>query len=518
LAAALALSCPALAADVVSQAPGQVSVAIYRDRDRAASEIVDPDSEPRGLALVTEERTIDLPAGRSKISFRGVAEGIVPETARIDGLPADVVEYNFDYDLLSPGSLIARSVGRIVTLIRTDQKSGKETAAPAVIRSGPDGVVLETEGKLEPFHCGGPAERLVFDRIPPGLTDTPTLTLIARAREAGRYKVRLSYLAIGFDWSADYVARVAPDGRSLDLTGWITLVNRSGTTFAEAPTSVVAGRWNRVDDDGTDRDAPEAPKVEPHCWPEGQLWTEQVALHARLDKLPQFQPSPYTDQSVGEVVVTGSRIAQMSQLGDYKLYSLPEPTTVAARQTKQVLFLEQSGVPFERVYRVRLDPEDLPDEDEALSPAVILELKNETASGLGKPLPAGTVSVIEAVGPGRLVLAARPKVRDMAVGLPVELELGAAMGVTVAPRKLSETTFGSKDHRRLRMAMEVELSNGKPEAIRLEVVQRRTGEDFRVVSESEGHGVKDGAPMWTFNLAAGERRVLTYTYEGPADD
>ena len=44
------------------------------------------------------------------------------------------------------------------------------------------------------------------------------------------------------------------------------------------------------------------------------------------------------------VVVTGSRIAEEEDLGDYKLYNTPEPTTVAAYQTKQIAFLDKPDV------------------------------------------------------------------------------------------------------------------------------------------------------------------------------
>ncbi len=514
LAAALALSSQAWAAEVVSAGPASVSVAIYRDHPGVTADISDPDAEPQGLALITEERTIDVPEGASTISFRGVAEGIVPETAKIDGLPADIVEYNFDYDLLSPGSLIARSIGRTVRLVRTDRKTGRETMTPAIIRSGPEGVMLEVDGRLEAFHCGGPAERLVFDSIPPGLADEPTLSLRARAQRPGRYTVRLSYLANGFDWSADYVARLAPDGRTLDLSGWITLANHSGTSFADAPTSVVAGRWNRVDDDGTDREPPSPVEVEPRCWPMGTTTSGLAELMRRLAPPPPPPPPPPMAASpYSEVVVTGSRIAKMSELGDYKLYTLPESTNVAARQTKQVQFLEQPGVAFTRTYRYEIDPDDLPDGGESAPAVVLLKLKNEKASGLGKPLPAGSVSVLEPGGKGGPVLAGDPHVDDMAVGLPVELELGPAVGVSVTPRQVSETTSGSGEDERVRTVMEVAIINAKPVAVHVELMHRRNGENFRVVSESRKHGLKDGLPIWSFDLSPGARKVLTYTYE-----
>ena len=70
-----------------------------------------------------------------------------------------------------------------------------------------------------------------------------------RAATAGRYTVQLSYLALGLHWSADYVARIDADDRTLKLTGWLTLVNSTGTTFANTPAEVIAGKLARDEEE-----------------------------------------------------------------------------------------------------------------------------------------------------------------------------------------------------------------------------------------------------------------------------
>jgi hypothetical protein len=513
------IATPALA-EMVSAAPDAAAVTIYRDRPGVTRAISDTDAPASGLALITETRTIDVPAGQGRVSFRGVADGIVPETAKIDGLPARIVEYNFDYDLLGPGSLISRSIGRHVRLVRTQPKTGKVTEEDAVLRSGPDGVMLDIGGRLEALNCSGAPEKLVFDQIPDGLRDKPTLSLVTFAAAPGRYTVRLSYLASGFDWSADYVARIAPDGASLDLSGWITLVNRGDIGFPDAPTAVVAGRWNRVGDDGTDREPPEPVDVTGGCWPLNIDWATRPPSAAKfqdadLAALPQFAPPPPPAPAPMEVTVTASRIAKMTELGDYKLYSLPEPTTVAARQTKQVQLLDQPGVPFRRIYGYPFWFEDnSPAAPDGSRPAtVLLRLQNKADARLGKPLPAGVVSVMEPDGRGRLVLAGEKRVDDIPVGLPLDIELGRAMDVRVRPIVVSRAKRGSGDGRRDRIAVEALISNDKPTAVTFEFRHLEPGAGFRIVSESAPHGLKAGAPIWTFVLAPGERRTLTYAFE-----
>jgi hypothetical protein len=240
--ASLLLSSTALA-DIVSPAPESVRVTIYRTaQDTVATYAVEEsygfeNTGTPGLVMVSETRTVEIPAGVSTIVFRGVADQIVPQTAALEGLPAVLLESNFDYDLMTPGAVIAKSHGEHVQLVRTDQATGRTTVREAILRTGPEGIVLDVDGKTEALNCSGLDEKLVFPRVPPGLADEPRLSMTIRAASAGKYTVQLSYLALGIDWSADYVARTDPDDRTLTLTGWLTLVNRAGSLLTHPPRS-----------------------------------------------------------------------------------------------------------------------------------------------------------------------------------------------------------------------------------------------------------------------------------------
>jgi hypothetical protein len=146
-----------------------------------------------------------------------------------------VDQRNFDYDLLTPGALIQKSIGKSVHLVRTDRKTGEERDVTAIVRSGPNGVVLQIGDTFEAVNCSGLPERIILDQAPDGLVDTPTLSVHTTVAQAGRYTVTLRYLAAGLNWTADYVARLSRNGRTVDLSGWVTLMNASETIFANAP-------------------------------------------------------------------------------------------------------------------------------------------------------------------------------------------------------------------------------------------------------------------------------------------
>src|SRR5271170_7883132 len=234
---ALLLASSAASADIISKGPDSVAVALYHDGPVDTSDLVHPSWNmlDDGLAFITETRTVDLPAGPAVLKLRGVTSTMVPQTADIQGLSAGVIEQNFDYDLLSPGSLLAKSIGETVRLVRTDTKSGKRIDETAIVRSGPDGAVFEINGKFEALRCSALPEKLVFEHIPGGLTDSPTLSVHTMAPADGRYAIKLSYIATGLNWSADYVAHIKPGSDTLELRGWLTLANFSDTGFDHVP-------------------------------------------------------------------------------------------------------------------------------------------------------------------------------------------------------------------------------------------------------------------------------------------
>jgi len=520
LAAVLAaLAGPALAqVEVVSPRAERTAVVIYRDRPVDTAQLLERSNQPwerldqEGLALIIETRTIDLPAGEAVIRLRGVATGIVPQTATLDGLPAQVIERNTDFDLLSPGSLLQRSVGEVVRVVRTNPATGAQIEKAAIVRSGPMGTVLEIDGRLEALNCSGLTDRILFDRVPEGLSDQPVLSIRTRAATAGRHTVTLAYLATGLQWSADYVARLNPDGRSLSLNGWITLANFGGTGFADAPVQVVAGNLNRDDDT-----VPVEPTVvarAPACWPLDTTTGSpeelgQIVVTGRRTGVVDYlaQAPVLSNSEVDEIIVTGSRVVRMGELGDYKIYTLPEPTDVNARQTKQVQFLEQADVHFTRTYAVEVSSGN---DDEPAPPVLMLRLRNETAAGLGQPLPGGGVSLFETQA-GQTLFTGQARFEDKGVGLPLELRFGEAMDLGI------EQATGEVVHtgRVARVPVTVTIRNDKPQPIEIEVKPAESSyRGFRILRSSVRHLITEGGyPAWRLRVPAGGSQVLTYTIE-----
>jgi len=226
-----ALAGGAIAAEKVSRAEDrdEVAVAIYND----------------SLALIKEVRRLDLDKGVNDIALRDVSAKMRPETASLRGLgggPLRLLEQNFDFDLLTPQKLLDKYVGQTVTVIRSHPTTGAETRETAQVLATNSGTVLKFADRIETGVFG----RLAFGTIPATLRDRPTLVVKLESPAAGRQVAELSYLSGGLSWRADYVAELAGDESKLDLAGWVTLTNQSGTAYEDAKLQLVAGDVNLV--------------------------------------------------------------------------------------------------------------------------------------------------------------------------------------------------------------------------------------------------------------------------------
>jgi len=208
------------------------------------------------------------------------------------------------------------------------------------------------------------------------------------------------------------------------------------------------------------------------------------------------------------VVVTGSRI-DPRQLGDYKLYPLPEPTDLPARETKQVQFLDLHAVPFERVYRYA-------DEYTDGGPArTVLRLRNTVAAGLGKPLPAGDFAVSEDAPNGAPVFVGQMHVDDTPVGLPVEIEIGETVSVMVQRVEIEHTQTGTGDKARFKRTLEYAVANNRAEPIAFELWESLANGEAKVLSEDRPHTEERGAAIWHIALKPGERVTVRLRLETP---
>ena len=460
----MALAGPALAAPGVA-APAEVA------SDAAQREATALTVYNTALGLVKERRRITLPRGVARLSWREVSGQMRPETAllrSVGGAPVTLLEQNFDFDLLTPQKLLDKSVGRTVTVLRTHPTTGLERAETATVLSTEGGPVLRFADRIE---TGVPG-RIVFDSVPPHLRDQPTLSVLLDAASAGTQTLELSYLTGGLSWQADYVANLSADGRQMDLSGWVTLTNRSGVAYHDAQLQLVAGSVNTV----------AAPK--------------RLARAMAFDAVALAAPPPMAQEA----------------LLDYHLYRVERPTSIADQQTKQLALLSASGVAVRREYLLAGSDHYYRDRHaglvgQKLKPAVFVEYDNQGAQ-LGKPLPAGVVRVYARDSQGAAQFVGEDRIGHTARNETVRLRLGQAFDISAdrvqtSYKKLGDTSAES--------AWRIELRNAKDEAVTVRVQEPIPG-DWELVQQSQpGRKVSAQLAQWDVAVPAGGQAVLTYT-------
>ncbi len=516
----------AVAADTLAEKPTALAVTVYRAPERESGSI-DLDALA-GFALITETRTVHLPTGLSRLRFEGVADGIEPASAIVTGLPEGVIEKNRDAKLLSPAALVAAAVGKTVSLVRTDKKTGQsQTLAGTVLSDADGGVVFKTANGIEALRCSGLPETFLFT----GTTDlaaSPTLSVQVRSAVAVTRTVTLSYLARGFDWAADYVATLSADGKTMDLGAWVTLANGNGVGFPDAHAQVVAGRVNRESGEVQPLDI--GGPILAQCWPRGStsdlpppMQLMMATGGMAMDRMYKMA-LPAAAGNLQEMTVTGARRVQQEQLGDLKLYRVPDRTTVASRQSKQVRLLDRSGIPVRFVYSADIAAGD---EDSAQPAMLLLRTKNDAANHLGLPLPSGRVAVF-ARRQGAQLLQHESDIRDLAVDEEVEIGLGESADVQVAVRTEARS-IDAKGVRRLPLlpgvtlrsaevddVTRVEVSNARAQGIHFEL-RLRLAEGGRLVRADHAPGTKNGRPIFRLGVAANDSVTLRFQIQHTAD-
>lgn len=452
------LTFSALAAEKVSRAEDRedVAVAIYND----------------SLALVKETRRLDLERGINDIALRDVSAKMRPETASLralTGAPLRLIEQNFDFDLLTPQKLLEKYVGQTVGVIRTNPATGAETRETAQVLATNNGTVLKFADRIE---TGVPG-RLTFPGVPANLRDRPTLVVKLESATAGKQTAELSYLSGGLSWKADYVAELGADEAKLDLAGWVTLTNQSGTAYENAKLQLVAGDVNRVRQD----------------------------LAVRPMSRAMAGGAPMPEMAREEVF-------------DYHLYTLGQPTTIRDNQTKQVALLSASAVPVKKEYLLTGESwyyqSQVSDLGQKLKIAVFLEFDN-AGGDLGKPLPKGVVRVYKKDSKGNAIFIGEDGIDHTAKNDKVRLKMGNAFDVTANRKQTGYKLIAGRPNPVYESAWRIEFNNAKEQPVTVKVVEPMPG-DWEMVSENQRHTKGEAhAAVWQVAVPAGGKAMLEYT-------
>ena len=395
------------------------------------------------IGLVKDTRLLDLKPGVHELKFMDVAGKIDPTTVHIksliNGASLNVLEQNYEYDLLSPQKLLEKFVGQKVQLSTINPETKKEEIVDAILLSTQGGNIFQIGDKIHIGHYG----RILLSKIPENLIPQPTLVWTLENRLSRPQKLEASYLTSGINWKADYVAVLNKLDTMTDLTGWVTIDNRSGATYQNALLKLVAGDIHRVQ-----------PEM-------------------RMDYARPMAAAKEASQQFKE-----------ESFFEYHLYTLDRRTTIKDNQTKQMTLLDANQVPVKKLFIFSGHPQYYYSRYDQRSSkqkvGVFLELENTQKNNLGMPLPKGTMRVYKEDSDGSLQFIGEDRIDHTPKDEKFKIKIGEAFDV-VGER--IQTDYKHLGYNLYEVAFEVSLRNHKKEDIKVLVEEPIPG-DWEMLSNT----------------------------------
>jgi hypothetical protein len=426
------------------------------------------------LGLVKDQRQIKLGKGISDLRFMDVASQIIPASVHIKSVvnpdTLQILEQNYEYDLLNPQKLLDKYVGKEVKLYTKNPYTEREELVTAMLLSNNGQPIFKIGDEITFGHPG----RIVFPGVPEDLNAKPTLVWMLKNSLSSAQRIEASYLTNGINWRSDYVVTLNEKDDKADLSGWVTIDNHSGTTYKNAKLKLVAGDVNRAKDE--------------HEYKDKMMRVAGIA--AAKAPAPQFKEDSFFE---------------------YHIYTLERSATVKDNQTKQVSLVSADNIPVRKellyygaayYYYNRYG--------EAMSNqkiGVFVEVANRKENNLGIPLPKGTVRVYKADKEGSLQFVGEDSIDHTAKDEKVRIKLGDAFDV-VGSRK--QTDWKKIAYDTYEAAFEISLRNHKKEDVVVKVVEPIPG-DWTMLSSSHAYK-KSEAFTAEFNIPVPKDQEVKLNY------
>jgi hypothetical protein len=421
------------------------------------------------IALVRDRRKLSLDTGIHELTFMDVAQHIRPETVSLRSLSEagslHVLEQNYEFDLISPSKLLEKYLGKKVKLHNfSEDINFKEVDAELISLNG--GAIYKVGDQIHLNHPGS----VILPEIPANLIAKPSLVWLLD-NKLPQQDIAVTYITGGIRWNADYVITLDRSDTLLDIEGYVTLHNQSGTSYNNAQLKLIAGDVHR---------APTGGGQEMHKF-------ARAAMMSNADSM------------------------QQEAFGDFHLYKLPRRTTIKDNQSKQVYLLSAQGVQAHKEYEYRGQPlyyHHAPLKNQKVG--VYLKFKNSETNHLGLPLPAGVIRVYQEDSEGALQFAGEDSIAHTPKDEEVTIQLGNAFDIVAERTQTDYQGFGNNGHK---AGYEIKIRNHKDSAVTVNVIES-FGNNWEILKSSHQYTKRDAfTAAFPIAVPANGETVLTYRVE-----
>ena len=392
--------------------------------------------------------------------------------------PIHVMEQNYDAGVVNQGWLLEKYEGQTIDFQTAGTQTltlptGEQRVVPPtivqgkIVRAG-NVPLIEVNGKLQFQLPGTP----LFPAVTDGLLLKPTLRWRIDARRAASFPAELDYITHGMKWQATYNVLIPASEdttgpEKADVLGWVTIENQSGTEFPAATIQLMAGDVAKITEK---RDRFE-------------LMADRVSVSAGM-----AAPAPQVTQKAFD---------------EFHLYDLHRTVMLRNGETKQVQFLEATGVTVQRRFEL-----DGADETAPTQAAVVEKIKNSEANHLGMPIPAGRLRVYRRDTDGQVQFVGESMIEHTPAEQEINVVTGKAFDVTGTQRQTeSHASSKSSDG-----SYEVKLSNQKSQAVTVHVIEHMDRGNWKITAKSAEYVKKDASTAdFAVAVPAKGEAVLTYS-------
>ncbi|MCD6081450.1 DUF4139 domain-containing protein [candidate division WOR-3 bacterium] len=403
------------------------------------------------LGVIKETREFEFKKGIQEVRFTDVAAKIDPTSVSFEAKDVEILEQNYEYDLVSHDKLFQKYIDKEITVYT---KEGIEHGKLLAYEGGV--ITLQTEKGVVTLQVNA-TQKVEFPSLPEGLITRPTLVWLVDAKSSGKRKGTITYMTEGLWWRANYVGILSKDEKKLNFGGWVTITNRSGATYEDAKLKLVAGEVHRV-----------AKGIPPR----------PVAEVVEFEKAaPRFEERAFFE---------------------YHVYDLKATTTIKDNQEKQIMFVSPRDVTVNKVYTY----------EGGHNAKVKLEFQNSKQNGLGIPLPAGVVRIYREDVDGSLEFIGEDAINHTAKDEMVRLYLGDAFDI-IGERKLINRRKLDRNMRE--ESWQIVLRNHKEEDVEVRVIERLYG-DWEIIEVSDEYTKLDAYTVeFKVKVPADGEKKVNYT-------
>ncbi len=438
----------------------------------------------QGTALIRDQRALTLDEGVNSIDFRDVAATIDPTSVRMVSLSdaADIVvlEQSYSYDLVNSSSLMARYLDETINITTAD---GTSYSGELLSGRGNEAILRNESGEIIVIRLSDVRD-IRFPALPDALITRPSLQWLLHSSAAGEQQVELTYLAGGMNWTADYNLLLSQDESRVDLSGWVTLNNRTGRAFADAQLKLVAGEIHRIE-------------------------SQVMMVEAREEAFDMAGKGGGVDQRA---------------LFEYQLYEIDRAVTINNNETKQIEFVNSSGIaagnfyifdksPQFGAYYSPIDYSEGFGVDTSSDVQTYLEFNTGETSGLGADLPAGRIRVYQQDVDGAGLLIGENAINHTPEGEDVQILLGSTFDL-VGERTRSRFATISRDV--VQESFEIRLRNRKDDAtVEIRVPERLyRWSDWEIIDSSAPFTKIDASTIeFRAEVEPGMEAIVSYTVQ-----